>query len=163
PLWPLSLHDALPLFRVRVMSAASTRPAPANRPNVRNHQWIDLVSVEVDGDPLVPTFAPEPGGHTVWKVLVNSGPPDTVETYLARARIGEPVFLLHLRPLGSKGRAKLARTFRENRRAAAILERHVHATVADTGPGDYERTMQAVLPFVTANPYMPDAYGLVPE
>lgn len=152
-----------PVLRVLGMSAARIRPAAENRPNVRNHQWIDLVSVEVDGDPLVPTFAPEPGGHTVWKVLVNSGPPDTVETYLARARIGEPVFLLHLRPLGSKGRAKLARTFRENRRAVAIIDSNVMAWVAATGPGDYERTMQAVLPFVTANPYMPDAYGLVPE
>lgn len=127
--------------------------------------WVDLTGVTTTGDPIVPAFAPDPGGRRVMRLLAITGGQDggQLEAAIDRDRSGDPVLVLHHGPLGPELRAEIAERFRAMGRAVAVVDDDLFAHLVETGSRRYERTMGLVLPFTTTNPYHLDVSGLVPE
>lgn len=147
------------------LTAATFERSPLTGAKEHDRLWIDLGGITTTGDPVVPAFAPDPGGRRVMRVLAITGGPDAgqLEAAVDRDRSGDPVLVLHHGPLGPDLRAAIAERFRAVGRAVSVVDDDLFAHLVQTGARRYERTMGLVLPFTTTNPYHLDVSGLVPE
>lgn len=147
------------------LTAATFERSPLTGDKEHDRLWIDLGGISTTGDPIIPAFAPDPGGRRVLRVLAITGGHDAgqLEAAVDRDRSGEPVLLLHHGPLGPDLRAAVAERFRTIGRTVAVVDDNLFAHLVQTGARRYERTMGLVLPFTTTNPYHLDVSGLVPE
>lgn len=155
-----------PALRLAGIEARADGQTPAAIRDARSgdRRFLDLAGVSVTGNALVPAFGSRLNGQL--RLLLVWGPqtPQTIINWVKQDTSDLPVLVCLFGTMFAEARGKLAIATKDvPGKPVVVLDDAALAFLASQPDASITTTMRILLPFLTTNPYVPQAEGNVPS